>query len=601
MKRTTLLLIQLLMIFSILSGCKLTSPTMTTAQSLQPNYPHDAKEYLVKAMNAESPQRELYTLQAVGNLIKDGSYERAAQLLKAVDGQVDENVQTEKLILNAYLFNSTHQPKKTLSTLAQINGIEKLPADRQAFYYDLLAYAYQENNSPYQSIAERIKLSHVLMNTANRQWNTKLIWQLLQRQDINSLDAARVEHEEPELKAWVELAYIFKKHQTESSQLHQSIASWRQQYPHHLANEVLPKETLTDMIDSSPEHIALFLPSKGRYAKAANAIRDGFMAGYFHAREQGSNVSIKIYDTSNKNINHLYQMAIADGANFIVGPLNKKDVIDISQQTLNVPTLALNYVEQQRKPIANLYQFGISPQDEALQAAIKAYQDGARKALVLVPEGSWGKNIADTFQQEWTNLGGTVVGELNYQTRSHLNTDIKNLFFITDSYKRKRQIENCVHKKVKFFPRRRQDVDMIYLVANPQHARQIRPMLKFYYAGQIPVYSNSSIYTYSKHGNKDIEGIYFCDIPWLIDKKLSAVANQRFSAFTNYRKNHDARLYAMGYDALEIAMRLHQLHTFPNIGIEGATGRLYLDSLGKVRRELLWAEFKHDTIKQVGA
>lgn len=601
-KKITTLFLYLCLMAVILTGCKTTTQTFTPTNGLHPNYQFNANQYLQKAEQAQSPQREEYTLKAVGYLIKDGSYERAKQLLNSIDeSQISTEIKNEKFIIQAYLFNNTSQPQKALSNLSKVTEVEKLSQAKQIFYYDLLARAYQDNNSPLESVSERVKLSQLLGHHTQQEWNTKLIWKTLQHQDIATLDAARIEQSESDYKAWLDLAYLFKQHSQEDSKLHTAIVTWQQQHPDHIANTLLPKKQLQELpVNKSPERIALLLPLSGHYAQPAQAIRDGFMAAYFKELKAGNALSVKLYDTNKKNLKQIYQLALAEGANFIVGPLNKDDVNELSSQQINVPTLALNYLEQQRKPIAKFYQFGISPQDEALQAAIKAYQDGSRNALLIVPQGKWGESIATTFKQEWQALGGSVVGELNYQKKTKINDDIKNLFHITGSYARYRHIQKTIANKTKFIPRRRQDVDMIFLVADAKFARQIRPLLKFYYAGQIPVYSNSSIYSYSMHGNKDIEGIYFCDIPWLLDSEQTKLASQQFAPLTNYRKNRNARLYAMGFDALEVSLRLHQLHTFPEVGIEGATGRLYLDPMGRIRRELLWAEFKDGHLQQVG-
>ena len=63
---------------------------------------------------------------------------------------------------------------------------------------------------------------------------------------------------------------------------------------------------------------------------------------------------------------------------------------------------------------ANLFQFGLSPEDEAKQIAQRAWFDGHNKAAMIYPEGNWGKRVAAAFKQHWEQLGGRVASEQHY-------------------------------------------------------------------------------------------------------------------------------------------------------------------------------------------
>ena len=93
------------------------------------------------------------------------------------------------------------------------------------------------------------------------------------------------------------------------------------------------------------------------------------------------------------------------------------------RETLPLPTLALNYgdrAEAETTP-ANLYQYGLAAEDEAVQIAEKAWTDGLRRALVMVPKGNWGERIYAAFEQRFgfplleawamteSGCGGTII------------------------------------------------------------------------------------------------------------------------------------------------------------------------------------------------
>ena len=48
----------------------------------------------------------------------------------------------------------------------------------------------------------------------------------------------------------------------------------------------------------------------------------------------------------------------------------------------------------------------------------------------------------------------------------------------------------------------------------------------------------------------------------------------------------------MGYDAYQLIAALFAARTGPMQEIDGATGKLYLDPDGRVRRKLAWAQFQ---------
>ena len=75
---------------------------------------------------------------------------------------------------------------------------------------------------------------------------------------------------------------------------------------------------------------------------------------------------IRIYDTSTGSIQSVYNQAVADEADMIVGPLRQSQVESLTTAPLlPIPTLALNRLDNRQLPQPeNFYQFGLSPLDE---------------------------------------------------------------------------------------------------------------------------------------------------------------------------------------------------------------------------------------------
>lgn len=371
----------------------------------------------------------------------------------------------------------------------------------------------------------------------------------------------------------------------------------------------LNQETPQQIV-APPQNITLMLPLKGKgnLALTSQAIRNGFLAAYYTNHLQ---LNIRIIDTTDGDIAALYRAAVANDADIVVGPLTKNEVETLTNiGPLPVPTIALNTLDNyQYKTVVNLYQFGLLPQDEVLQTAIKVVEQQRDSVAVIAPETPWGNKIADLFIRQYEASGKQVVAVLRYHFGKDLAGEICN-FLAYDATKL------CVPQKDKDKKQkdadeimRRQDIDAIFFVtATPAQARQMVPLLKFYYASDLPIYSISTVYSGVSRPDldQDINDVYFCDIPWVVKSPDSFNSNLRaiynkiiattswYDSFAKYSK-----FYALGIDAYNLAIGLNDLLDAPQRGIEGASGTLYLDSRNHIYRELQWVQMKGGILKPI--
>src|SRR5699024_10738442 len=102
------------------------------------------------------------------------------------------------------------------------------------------------------------------------------------------------------------------------------LEQWHQQWPNHPAAQQLPQmvQALREAASQRPQHVAVLLPESGPLAAAASAIRDGMMTAYYSALHAGNPTpELRFYDTSQGNVQAVYQQAVNDGAEFVIGPL----------------------------------------------------------------------------------------------------------------------------------------------------------------------------------------------------------------------------------------------------------------------------------------
>ncbi|KPJ67994.1 MAG: hypothetical protein AMJ43_00830 [Coxiella sp. DG_40] len=349
------------------------------------------------------------------------------------------------------------------------------------------------------------------------------------------------------------------------------------------------------------QKIALLVPLHGNLAGSGQTIRDGFLAAYYYSMQHGgTNSSVEIIDTSQSDVKTLYSKAVSDGSDFIVGPLTKQNVqVIANQKTLPVTTLALNTVDNNNS-VSNLFQFGLSSRDEALQIAKRAWEEHPGRALIIAPNNIWGQNSASVIQNSWQSFQGTTTAILLYDDQISLNKQIQHILNIDLSQNNAATLQMVLSKEeFKFIPRRRQDFDLIFLIAPPKQARQIQPLLQFYFAGNLPIYSTSAIYSGipQPHLDHDLNGIIFCDMPWVLQgstslpENLFALNNEISELWPNSYKRY-IRLYALGIDAYNLTSNLNQLVRYPNNGIIGTTGIFYIDNNQHIYRQLYWAQMR---------
>jgi len=317
----------------------------------------------------------------------------------------------------------------------------------------------------------------------------------------------------------------------------------------------------------APKQIALLLPETGDLGNAGKAIEAGFRDAYQNATQKPI---IKVYDESQ------YREAVSDGANYVVGPLDKNKVAALeSDNNVKVITIALNNPDTSRT-VSNLYEFALSPTDEASQIADKASQDGYHSALMITPAGPWGQKIANTLQTQWEKDGGVMVGSITVDNMKTIDKDIRQLLEVQGST-------------------RRQDFDVIFLVTSPSFARQIKPYLKFYHAENVPVYSTSLVYSGLMNMGKDndLNGVEFCDMPLVIDQEGQWAQVRQLMLTSQAPIQQYIRLYGLGYDAAMLTQNFDAL----NQGVNGATGHLYKNAQNDILRKLNFAVFSNGVPK----
>jgi hypothetical protein len=560
----------------------------------------DIQSLLMAAENSTLPQADNYRLRAAKLALDADQISQAGIILASISsGSLPTASSILYLEYQALLALARNAPNEALDWLS---SDMPLAQEGQLRFGELRAQAYYQSRRFLASARERIFFDPLLNDAAKAQNHTK-IWKSLMELPVRTLTNLARNALTSDLRGWLSLTAMSKQYQDDLTRQLQELKKWQQIWSHHPATSQLPERLgmLTDLVKEKPKRIALLLPLQGNLAPYGRAIRDGFLAAHYQTVRLGhDSPAIAIFDTFADDVITQYNAAVTDGAEFIVGPLDRENVSKLSETgNLSVPVLALNRMQSPDHTNDAIYQFGLAPEDEVIQVANQAWREGYRRALVLTPDNEWGQRNFSTFVDRWLYLGGDIADTKVFSSQKDYSTLVRSLLNVDASDERADELRRTIRAPFEFDPRRRQDIDFIFLLATPLQARGINPTVAFFFAEDLPIYSTSHINdnSESRIDYMDLNGIRFCDIPWNLTR--SNYLQLQIQSKWDGARTTLARYYAFGVDAYHLFPRLEQLEKIPSDRIFGSTGVLSLNDQRVISRRLMWAQIRDGKVAPV--
>ncbi|WP_282346753.1 penicillin-binding protein activator [Pseudomonas sp. PS01301] len=572
-------LLSALCLAALLAACA-SSPSSNLGEL--PRTPDATVEQLLERASASKSSEEaaVLRLSAADKAARQGDSARATQILQQVRIELlKPGLQILASTLNAELALMRNDAKAALAALdhPSLQRLGELPADQQVRTHLVRARALEADGQILAAARERVFIAPLLSGDAAAQ-NHEAIWAL-----VGSLPVEQLQNQgTDDFAGWLSLALAVKSAGTLEQQ-QAAIDTWVAQHAAHPAARQLPAPLVKlKALASQPlTRIALLLPQDGQLAGVARALREGFMAAYYQAQQAGQKPPvIDVIDSSRlTSLDDFYRQAQAQGVQLVIGPLEKPLVKQLAARAqLPLPTLALNYSDTNQMGPPQLFQFGLAAEDEAREVSRRARADGLHSAAAMIPKGDWGDRVLNAFRQDWEANGGTLVAAQRVDQPVQLAQQIADMLNVRNAGSGGQAS-------------RRQDIDFIFLAATPQQAQQIKPTLNFQYAGDLPVYATSHVFSASgdQAQYNDMTGIRFCETPWLLD--ASNPLRQQVTRQWPQANGSMGRLYAMGVDAYTLAARLGQLKALPDSRVEGLSGNLGMGANQRIERQLPWAQF----------
>ncbi|WP_392563417.1 penicillin-binding protein activator [Orbus wheelerorum] len=631
---------------SFLAGC----PTNVSRQ-LSFDETKTSQYYLSQLSSSSGNEKIDWQLLAIRSLIIEDKLTQAEQIINQLPLTTALNPTQQKEVM---LLKGELAAKSRLNFDLTKVPFNELSDEQKIRYYRIKIIFDGQNNDINSQVRDYIELEQygstdLQHSTINDTWN------FLRALDQSAIESILVYANEPVLQGWVDLIYTYnnnanvyqvtdsddpdtvtKKQEAQFNLIKNAVNEWQLQYSNHPAALYLPrniygeKYRLPDNINN--KSIALFLPLSGSSKVFGDAIRLGYSdAARLYPQEPQQN--IYIYDTNGNALDSLVKKAQQQGAELIVGPLLKQDVLAIMKSSPSIPVLALNHVDStdfSGNESNQICFFSLSPEDEAKDSANYIHNQNKKVPLLIVPKNDLGERVAKSFAQQWglTNpsmngvyvqyfdseqslsaqmnsgkgieLDGVLISNTQF---SPLDTELSNsLSFNQDENSAPLSTTNLDNPQF----------DAIYIYASHSELTLIKSMLEMKSdkmeldengnirldnkGNGIAIVKNiPAIYASSRSNSADttqdfrydMEKVKFSDIPLIVNK------SELIDQLPNYIKNDYSlvRLYAMGVDAWQLANHFNQLKSYQIDVLDGMTGKLSVGSHCEVTRTLLWHQY----------
>jgi hypothetical protein len=292
--------------------------------------------------------------------------------------------------------------------------------------------------------------------------------------------------------------------------------------------------------------IALVLPlASPDYARAAEAVRDGFLAA---AKAAGLEQRTRVVGHEDGGVRGAFDAAEKLGARLVVGPLVRDDLRALAASDRPLPlTLALNQLDDGTPLPPSTYALTLSIEADARLIAQRIRDEQVTSVALIGGSSPLEKRFATAFTDAWLASGGGPPEVYVFEGASEALGALR------------RDLARSIAQAA------------VVTLPGAQAA------LARTFAPRLPAFASSLVNEpMERSALADLEGVVFVDVPWLVRPAAPEFAG---IPRPDLGANALQRLYALGLDAFAVA------HAFvkgvpERLVLPGATGRL---SLGEGR------------------
>ena len=397
---------------------------------------------------------------------------------------------------------------------------------------------------------------------------------------------------------WLDLVITTREHLLDDVELRPALQRWQERHTaaRYSADEAMLWIAAWRQTRERPALIAVALPGPGTpLYRAGSALRDGLIASWLqNIPSQRPELQFHYVGGDPVDIIATWFDAREQGAELLIGPIDRAQVDELLAlpDAGTLPTLLLNLPDDPKALAekSGMAALALPPEEEAELAAVRALVDGHDRAVVLAQYTSWGERVAQSFVDTFQLGGGQILENRIYDPSiSDHSFLLREVLQIDRSEQRAAQLARLLNEPVESVAQRRTDLDLIFLAARTEDGRQLRPQLRFFDAGDVPLMATSHIVGGAPNPgrDRDIDGMVLPISPWFLDFTHAGEVRVRSERQYDYLSSSAlSRLHALGRDAMSLVPWLQMMSTDQHLYLPGMTGKLNMPDGAVVARDL---------------
>ena len=310
-------------------------------------------------------------------------------------------------------------------------------------------------------------------------------------------------------------------------------------------NIFITKPEVAFNIKNLPKQINVFYFNLDIDAEDSSPLLQGITDNYYYYKEEiGYAPELNFIDFSD-NVYCMENMTLLKES-FSIGLLFNQDysLLDNNcyQRFLKLQGLVVtkNKIGGVKKP--KLREFNINREVDIKNLLNIAKNKGGLRAIIIDDSTTKDKALVKKI---WENMDGEVVSSVSSEKKISSQNLLSEIFLLEQSKVRGRKLSRIIGLPIKTEPRKREDIDSIFLSTSLSKARSLKPALEYNFADNISVYLIPS-WSEDEHltdNELDLEKVMISEMPFLLNTN------------TSFQKTN-SRNFAIGYDAYELVLLL---------------------------------------------
>ncbi|MDT0596569.1 penicillin-binding protein activator [Glaciecola petra] len=348
------------------------------------------------------------------------------------------------------------------------------------------------------------------------------------------------------------------------------------------------------------QKIAILLPLSGRLSGQGNAILQGVVTAYLEKNKLlnvANHTEIEIVDTgSDPLIDEAINAQSLAKFDTIIGPLLQSHIRQVRQfELIDKKQIFLNQSDQNETNNPLVAYFALSPEQEAQQLSQLMRDRNIQNPIIVSDQSSMANRMSEAFITSWQQNqkpGAQNVQQISYTDNKNMRIGITAALDVLQSQRRIEQINNLSEDPVFSVTRNRRDVDAFVVFARPDEVELINPIIEssisLFSDEKVLVFATSYSYDHkqSKNSQRDLRNLVFIDMPWVLPDGRETTLSKQIDEHLNQPSTSFLRLFAFGFDALNIANNIVQLNAFNHIQVKGLTGTISIKKGQTLQRSL---------------